>query len=195
MSARSFLRSGLLVALAACGKKAPAKAEADPAKVAELAAKMAREVPTPAAARDCKPADLAGGLHLTFPTLVRLGGGTPTDKPENADWINPAELESPAARAVLDKKDGKAARQAAAELLAAPMALAVKDPKRGTVGTRIIRYDRSGVPACVQVFTFQNDAAVSDDAIAKSDKALVDPAIAKRLRDDLATQYVKLVPR
>jgi hypothetical protein len=198
----------LAASLAACGKSAPKKPEADPAEVTKLAAKMAREVPTPAAVRECTPTDLDGGLPMTFRSLMLLGNLKLPSRPEEADWINPAELDAPAVRTLLDAKDKQAQRQAAAELLAAPfwvaykvdyvnapMALQVKELKIGTVGTRIIRYEKTGLPSCVLVWFFQNDPKVSDDAIAVSDKAQIDPAVAQVLRDDLRAQYIKLAPR
>ena len=45
------------------------------------------------------------------------------------------------------------------------------------------------------LFYFQNDQKISDDAIAVTDKATVDPAVAKILREDLAHQYITLAPR
>jgi hypothetical protein len=45
------------------------------------------------------------------------------------------------------------------------------------------------------VFFVQNDEAVSNAAIEKSDKPSIDPAIAKILRDDLVDQYIKTAPR
>jgi hypothetical protein len=210
MSARSSRRELLVVAcaLAACGKSGPKKPEADPAQVSKLAAQMARQVPTPAATRDCTPEDLVGGAPMTWRTLVQLSGEKVATRPEDQDWINPKELDAPGARVVLDPKDKKLARQAAAELLAAPfwvvykvdyvnapMALGVKELKIGTVATRIIRYEKTGAPACVLVWFFQNDQKISDDAIAISDKAEIDPAVAKILRDDLVHQYITQAPR
>src|SRR5688572_19329470 len=121
MSARSSRRELLIVActLAACGKSSPKKPEADPAEVSKLAAKMAREVPTPAATRDCTPADLQGGAPMTWRTLVQLSGEKVASRPEDQEWINPADLDAPAARVLLENKDKTRARQAAAELLAA----------------------------------------------------------------------------
>jgi len=170
---------------------------------------MAREVPTVAAVRDCTEADLAGGATMTFRTLMVLGDHKLSDQPEEAAWINPPELDAPAVRTLVDPAaKPKAARQAAAELLAAPfwvaykvdmvnapLALGVKELKQGTVGTRVIRYEKTGIPSCALVFFFQNDKAVSDDAIAKTDKAVVDPEVAKMLREDLIAQYIKLAPR
>jgi hypothetical protein len=210
MSGRSSRCNALVLAcaLAACGKSGPKKPEADPAEVTKLAAKMLREIPTPAATRDCTPEDLNGGLSLTFRSLAVLGGRTPASRPEDEAWINPPELDAPAVRTLLDNKTKTAARQAAAELLAAPhwivykvdyvnapMALGIKELKIGTIGTRVIRYDKTGLPACVLVFNFQNDAKISQDAIDVSDKAVIDPAVAKILREDLTAQWIKQAPR
>lgn len=215
MSERSSRRDIVLVAAAvaalasaACGKSGPKKPEADPAEVSKLAAKMLREVPTPAATRDCTPGDLDGGAPMTWPTLTQIGGGKLPSRVEDQAWINPHELDAPAARTLAEPKDKKLARQAAAELLAAPfwvvykvdyvnapMALQVKELKQGTVGTRIIRYEKTGLPSCVLVWFFQNDQKISDDAIAVSDKAEIDPAVAKILRDDLVHQYITQAPR
>jgi hypothetical protein len=218
MPAPSSRRSALAVlvyvaAAAACGKgtSEPKLPEADPAEVTKLAATMAKNVPTPAAVRDCTQQDLDGGPSMTFRTLMQLGEQKLSDQPQEAAWINPAELDAPAARVLVDPKPDapkKAARQAAAELLAAkfwvtykvdlvnaPMALGVKELKIGTIHTRIVRYEKTGVPSCVLIFNFQNDRAVSDQAIEISDKAAIDPAVAKLLREDLVAQYIKLVPR
>jgi hypothetical protein len=213
MSGRSSRRDLIVVAalvVSACGKSsAPKKPEADPAQVKTLAAKMAREVPTPAAVRDCTPDDLTGGATMTFRTLMVLGDQKLSDQPVEAAWINPPELDAPAVRTLVDPATKPlAARQAAAQLLAAPfwvaykidmvnapLALGVKELKQGTVGTRVIRYEKTGIPSCALVFFFQNDKAVSDDAIARTDKAVVDPAVAKMLRDDLIAQWIKQAPR
>jgi hypothetical protein len=210
MSGRSSLRNALVIAcsLAACGKRGPTKPEADPAEVKKLAAAMLREVPTPAAARDCTPKDLEGGLPMTFRALTLLGGLTPASRPEDEAWINPPELDAPAVRTLLDSKDTTAKRQAAAELMAAPawiaykvdyvnapMALGIKELKIGTIGTRVIRYEKTGIPGCVLVFNFQNDQKISDDAIEVSDKPVIDPAVAKILRDDLTKQWITQAPR
>jgi len=211
MWGRSSRRELLFVAcaLAACGKgTAKKKPEADPADVSKLAAKMTKEVPTPAAVRDCTPQDLDGGVAMTFRSLILIAGAKLPDRPEESDWINPPELDAPAVRALVDNKDKTAARQGAAELLAAPfwiaykvdyvnapMALGVKELKIGTIGTRVIRYEKTGLPGCVLVFFFQNDQKISDDAIEVSDKAVIDPAVAKILRDDLTAQWIKQAPR
>lgn len=217
MPARSSRHSVTLLALvlaAACGKsgsREPTKPEADPAQVKALAAQMAKNVPTPAAARECTVDDLRGGATMTFRTLMQLGEQKLSESPEESAWINPVELDVPAARALAEPpKDAKpkAARHAAAELLAAPfwvaykvdlvnapMALGVKELKIGTIHTRVIRYEKTGVPGCVLIFNFQNDRAVSDKAIEMSDKPNIDPAVAKVLREDLVAQYLKLAPR
>ncbi len=214
MQVRSSPRSALLVlALVACGKSKsePVKPEADPADVTKLAAVMARNVPTPAAVKDCAPEDLGGGVTMTFRSLLLLGKQKLSDQPEESEWINTPDLDSPAVRTLVDPKPDapkNAARQAAAELLAAshwvaykvdlvnaPMALGVKELKIGTIHTRVVRYEKTGVPSCVLIFNFQNDRAVSDAAIEQSDKPIIDPQVAKLLREDLVAQYLKLAPR
>ncbi|HEY5945874.1 MAG TPA: hypothetical protein VIV40_10310 [Kofleriaceae bacterium] len=211
MSGRSSRRElvVLVAALAACGKSGgKGKPELDPAVVSKLAAKMAHEVPTPAAVRECTTADFDGGMPLTFRSLMLVGGLKLPDRPEESEWINPPELDAPAVRTLLANKDKTAVRQAAAEMMAAPfwiayrvdyvnapMALGVKELKIGTIGTRVIRYEKTGLPACVMVFNFQNDQKISDDAIEVSDKANIDPAVAKILRDDLTQQWIKQAPR
>lgn len=208
-SSRRDLAAAAAVALAACGHRAaPPKPEADPAKVVALAKQIARNVPAPGAARDCRPDELVGGTRMTQPTLLRLAQEKVADVPEHADWINPTELDTPAVRVVADPKSApRAARQAAAEVLAAPfylvyrvddvnapMALGIKEPKIGTVGARVLRYDKTANPVCVVVYSIQNDKATSDLAIEKSDRAVMDPRIAKALRDDLHEQYLLHAP-
>lgn len=208
-SRHSFVLVAVLVAACGKGKSEPSKPEADPAEIKRLAERMAKNVPTPAAVRECTPEDIKGGATMTFRTLMMLGGQPLSDKPEEAAWINPPELDAPAARVLLDDKaTKKAARQAAAELLSAkfwvaykvdlvnaPMALGVKELKIGTLHTRIFRYEKTGLPSCVVVFNFQNDKAVSDAAIEQSDKAQIDPEVAKVLREDLTAQWIKQAPR
>jgi len=81
-------------------------------------------------------------------------------------------------------------------MIAAPIALGVRDLKIGTIGGRLIRYDKAGAPVCVVLFTFQNDKEKSDMAIARSRAAaVVDPEVAKEMRDDLHEQYLKNAPR
>ncbi len=210
MSARSFRRELIAACCVAagCGKAAPAKPEADPKKVVELAAKILRDVPAPAAVRNCKPEDLVG-IAMTQVTLLQVAHEKVDDTPEHADWINPPQLDSPAARMLADPKvDATAARQAAAEVLAAPgytiyrvdivnapLALGVKDPKIGTVAGRVFHYDKSGSIVCAQLFDFQDTPERNEWALAHADRAYVQPEIVKALREDLNAQYLKYAPR
>jgi hypothetical protein len=212
MSGRSSARSAAAIALAisasACGKShgasSAAPAEADPAQVAALARTMVANAPAPAQARDCTHADLAGALTMTHVTLLRLAGDKIANDPEHAAWINPPALDGDAARAMVDAPS----RAVAAQFLAAPayvvyridnvdapLALGVKELKIGTIGARVIRYEKTGRPSCVSVFVFQDDQAVSARAIEASDKTLVDPAVAETLREDLTAQLLAHAPR
>jgi len=204
MSVRSLLLSAL--AIAAC-KPAAKPPEADPAAVGKLADTMARNMPAPQAARLCRPADYANIPSLTFITLLKLAGQPVKDDPQHADWINPPGLESQEVHDVTST-DETTRRRAAAKLLAAPgwlvykvdmvnapMAIGVKELKIGTIGARAIRYDHRGLPVCVEVFYFQNDQQKSDYAISKSDRAIIDPEIAKMLREDLTQQYLTHAPK
>lgn len=209
MSARSSLHSALaaLAVLAACSSK-PKAPEADPAKITAIAQQMAKTFPGPGM-KECDGKDVVGGATMTARTFFALSGSHfDHAKPEYQDYVNPPELDSPAARTLIDPKASETQkRQAAAELLAAPfylvyhvdlvnapMALEVKELKRGTVGARAVRFDRTGNAQCVRVFFFQNDKQLSDESIAKSNKALIDPAVAKALRDDLRVQMLKRIP-
>jgi hypothetical protein len=207
MWARSSLLSlALLVACKGTPKQAPP--EADPARVKALAAKIAANVPAPQATRPCHAADYTGLPTLTFRTVLQLGNATYTDDAEHADWINPPELESQATHDLLGS-DATTQRRGAAALLSAPawmiykidmvnapMALGMKELKTGTIGARAIRFStKTGLPECVEIFYFQNDPKVSDLAISKSDRAIIDPAIAKMLRDDLHAQYIAHAPK
>lgn len=197
MQARSLLLSVLI----ACKAKQP---EADPAKVKALAHQLIANEPGMAAVRECKDADYANTIPVTWRTLKLLGGDPIGKENREADWINPAQLDAPAFRAVLEKND----RHAAAQLLGknaaylvhkvdvvnAPIALGIKELKIGSIGARAIRYERDGKPTCVTLVDFTNDRAKSDWAISVSDKTLIDPAVAKAMRDDLADQYVKHAP-
>src|SRR6185312_1918408 len=93
-----WVRSSLLSLLALAGCKAAAKppAEANPAQVKALAAKMASNMPAPQAVRPCRPEDYKGIPTLTFRSLLGIGGLPIKDDPQHADWINPPELESQA---------------------------------------------------------------------------------------------------
>lgn len=176
--------------------------------LAPITKRMLQTFPGPGA-KECPGTEVVGGATMTAPTFMDLAH-SPYDKkkPEYQEYVNPHELDSPAARVLLDAKASeKQKRQAAAELLAAPfylvyvvdlvnapMALEVKELKRGTVGARAVKFDKQGSALCVRVFYWQNDKELSDSAIKRSDKAVMDPAIAKELRDDLRVQYLKRIP-
>jgi hypothetical protein len=207
MSARSSLSKLALVVALGCSSESKAP-EADPAQVTAIAQQMMKTFPGPGM-KECDGKDVVGGATLTAATFFAIAGA-PYDKakPEYQDFVNPPELDSPAARTLIDAKAStQAKRQAAAELLSAPfylvyhvdlvnapMALEVKELKRGTVGARAVRFDKRGYAQCVRVFYWQNDKAVSDDAIAKTNKARVDPDIAQALRDDLRAQMLRRIP-
>lgn len=194
-------------ALAGCART-PARPEADPAKVGALAATMIAQMP-PMGFRACDGPEVVGGFTLTAPTLLALAGQPVPAEPEFRDWVNPPELDAPAARTLIDAKAAAAAkRQAAAEALAAPfylvyrvdlvnapIALAIKELKRGTVGARAIRFDKQGAPVCTRLFYWQNDKAKSDWAIKASDRAVIDPAVAKAMQDDLRAQLLQRISR
>lgn len=187
--------------VAACGKGA-SKPEADPAKVEALAKVMLQNTPAPAGAPTCTQEHLGKGATLTATTLVRLAKEPVSDRPERELWVNPPDLDAPAARTLLDPAASDTARrQAAAEFLAAegyvvfrpdmvnvPMALGVKELKRGALGMRAVAYDKAGAATCVLVFTVQNDRKLSEWAMMKSDRAHIDPEIAQKLREDLTEQ-------
>lgn len=204
---RDLVVAGALVAgslvTAACSTTH--KPEADPARLTALAKEMDRNTPAPGGAPDCTPDQMVGGAAMTQVTLLKIAGDPPNLGPEREDWINPAELDSPAARELIDPAaDETTRRQATYELLTAPfylvyridlvdapMAIGVKDLKRGTVGARALRYDREGQITCLKVITFQNVRAKSDWAILKSNLAVMDPKISAALRDDLRDQLLK----
>ena len=209
MLERSSRRSvALLVLLAACGSKKPAAPEADPAKLAPIFKEMVMSYPGPGM-KECTGEEVVGGATMSAVTFFNLAKYQyDANKPENAEYVNPPELDSPAARTLIDAKASDTdKRRAAAELLSAPfylvynvdyvnapMALMVKELKRGTVGARAIRFEKNGKSSCVRVFYFQNDLAVSDSAIKRSNKAQIDPAIAKELQDDLHKQMLVRIP-
>ena len=209
MSGRSSLHSVLAVALvAACGKSAPPPPEADPAKVIDVAKTLGTNMPGMSTVRNCTDADYPGTVSMTWRSLLLLSGDVPSKEPRDADWINPPELDAMQVRELLEGKDTKVKRRAAAHVLDAkaylvfkvdvvnaPMALGFKELKIGTVLGRVIRFEKNLTPTCVGMFEFQNDQAKSDWAISVSDKAVIDPAVAKALRDDLAAQYLKNAPQ
>ncbi|MDB4963906.1 MAG: hypothetical protein JWP01_3905 [Myxococcales bacterium] len=204
MSVRSFAHSCLLVATVAGCARTKSKPEADPAKVTALAKLMLQHAPGIAAVPSCTTEQLNAGLPMSQLSLLKLGKDTIPEAPERAEWINPSGVDHPSVRTLIDATaETTAQRQAAAELLRAkafvvwrvdmvnvPLALEFKELKRGAVGMRAIGYDRRGHATCALVFTVQNDKAVSENAMDLSDKALVDPAVAKMLRDDLGVQLL-----
>jgi len=188
---------------AGCGSKSP---QGDPAKFAALATTMIKNVPVPGVT-ECTGEQVLGGATMTIRTLLHIAKQTFEDRPERQDWVNPPELDVPAARVLADDKASDTdRRRAAGELAAAPfylvyiidhvdvpMALGIKELKRGIAGGRALKYDKQGNLQCVRIFLWENDKAVSDDAIAKSDKAVIDPAVAQRLREDLRAQLLKRI--
>ena len=204
MSARSSLHSVLVLAVAACSsKKGPP--EADPAEVKARAQLMIKNTPAPVAAPNCTVEQL-NAPGVTARSLILLAENEVPTTPERLEWINPSELDDPSVRAFLEAKDDDAKRQAAAAVLAhkawlvvrsemidVPLAIGVKELKRGAVGMRAIGYDGAGNVTCITVFSFKNDKAVSEWAMEQSDKAEVDPAIAKALQQDLKTRLVAKV--
>lgn len=198
---------GLAACLAAAACSTAHKPEADPARLVPIMQAMDRNTPAPGGAPDCTPDQLIGGATMTQVTLLKIAKEPANPGPEREDWINPAELDSPAARELIDPKlDETTRRQAAYELLSAPfylvyridlvdapMAIGIKDLKRGTVGARALRYDREGNIACVELMTFQSSRAKSDWAILKSNLPVMDPKISQALRDDLRDQLLRHV--
>ena len=73
------------------------------------------------------------------------------------------------------------------------MALGVKDLKRGSVATRVLRYDREGNIQCVKVMEIHQSLDKSDWAILKSNLPTIDPKVRDVLRDDLREQLLKNV--
>lgn len=205
MWARSSRPSALvLLALAsACGKKAP---EVDPAKATARAKAMAENPPAVAGVPTCTGPELKDGMKLSWRSLLVLAKDTLRDVPERAEWSNPAALDAPAVRTLLDDKaDETARRQAAAEFVRAPahvvyridmvdipIALMVKELKRGFVGVRAIRYVK-GAPTCIKVFNVQNDKAKSEWAMDQSNKATIDPKVAEELREDYQVQLLAAI--
>lgn len=207
MSARSSTRDLALAALALAACSTKHKPEADPERLVPIMKAMDRNTPTPGAAPVCKPDQMVGGATITQVTLLKLGHDTANPGAEREPWINPPELDSPAARELIDPKtDETTRRQAAYELLSAPfflvyridlvdapMAIGVKDLKRGAVGARALRYDRKGDIECVKVLVVPNTLEKSDWAILKSNLAVMDPKVSAALRDDLRDQLLKYV--
>lgn len=199
MLARSFLLSAAL--LAGC------KGHGDSvAKLQALAKLMIENTPAPAAFGECSREQL-NAPGVTARTLIQIAGNPLEDKPERTDWINPSELDVPAARTVVDPNASASDKDDAAaallgvkaitvwrpEMVNVPLAIGVKELKRGAVGMRALGYDMHGNCTCITVFNIQNDKAVSEWAMDQTNKALVDPAIAKALQKDLRTQLLMKV--
>jgi hypothetical protein len=196
-----------LVVLAASACSTAHKPEADPKRIIDLLKTIDHNVPGPGGAPDCKPDDLIGGASMTMLTLDRITGSPPNPGPTREDWINPPELDSPAARELIDDKaDDLVKRQATYELLSAPfylifavdlvdapMANGIKDLKRGMVATRALRFDRNGAPVCIKVMEFQQSLEKSDWAILKSNLPTIDPKVRSVLREDLRSLMLKHV--
>jgi len=194
-----------IAAAAACNNNH--KPEADPARITALMKKAEKNGPSIGDVRECKPNEMIGGATMTQLTLVKLADVPPTPGAERDDWINPAELDSPAARELIDPKaDDTTKRQAAYELLsapfylvyrvdvvAAPMAIGIKDLRRGLVNMTAVRYDRQGTCECATPVSIQNTLDKTDWSIAKSNLAVMDPKVSAVLRDDLHAQMLKHV--
>ncbi len=191
--------------VAACG--GASRPEADPAVVTRLAKQMIKATPPPGASRACRLDELAGGATMTYVTVARLAKEPLPDSPSFADWINPAELDAPAARTLLVATASETERrQSAAELMAAPfylvylvdnvnapIALGVKELKQGFASARAIRYTKTGVVECLMVFTWENDDERSKWGIAMSNRPTIDPEVAKAMQEDLRTEMLKRV--
>lgn len=204
MSARSSRPElgvlGVLVVAAlstGCAKKAP---EADPEQIRALADRLLRITPPLAGVRACVEADYEMPA-MSLVTAIELAKEEMPDRPEFERWINPPEIDSPAFRTILESKDETARRRAAAQLLGAkgyivyrvdmvnvPLALEVKELKRGAVGVRAVGFDRSDKVICVRQFTVQNDNEKAEWAMKTTTRPEVDPMVAKALRDDLTVQ-------
>ena len=209
MSARSFARDlGIAVGVLATACSTTHKPEADPARLVPIMKAMDKNTPAPGGAPVCKPDQMVGGATMTQVTLLKIAGDTANPGPEREAWINPPELDVPAARELIDPAVGETTkRQAAYELLSAPfflvyridivdapMSIGVKDLKRGTIGSRVFRFGRQGNIECVTVLTYQNSLEKSDWAILKSNLPTIDPKVAQALRDDLRAQLLKHIP-
>src|SRR6185436_17880007 len=183
------------------------KPEANPERLKPILKAMDHNTPTPGGAPTCRGDQMIGGATMTQVTLLKIAGEPANPGPEREDWINPAELDSPAARELIDPGLDESTRwQAAYELLGAPfylvyridlvdapMALGVKDLKRGTIGARALRYDRNGNIVCLRLLQFQSSRDKSDWAILKSNLPVMDPKIAEALRADLRDQLLRRV--
>ena len=207
MSARSSVRELLVVGMiGACGNGDSAP-EADPAKVTALAQTMVANLPNPGGTGECTFEQVVGGATLTRRTFLELAKQPINPKSnELQEWVNPHEADIPAARALIESTDDTEKRRAAAEFLAAPFYLVyhvdlvdvpipigVKDFKRGYVGARALRYDKSGKLVCALSFVWTSSPAKQKWAIEKSDRPLIDPAVQKEMQQDLRAQMLQRI--
>jgi hypothetical protein len=200
-------RSSALVSFAllgACGAKAP---EADPATVTALAKSMLQRTPAPAGAPKCELHQMVGGATLTSRTLHELAGTPIPTEPMYAEWSNPLELDSPAARTLITATASNTERRrAAAELLAAPfvlrylvddidapLALGVKSLKQGYLAMRAIRYDMTAKVTCVFVFYVENDEARGQWGMDHADMPTVPKEVSDAMKADLRDQLIKRI--
>jgi len=204
-STRRRLALGAVGLVAACSTSH--KPEADPARLVPIMKAMDKNTPAPGGAPVCKPEQMIGGATLTQVTLLKISGDPANPGPERDEWINPGELDSPAARELIDPNvDETTKRQAAYELLSAPfylvyrvdavvapMAIGIKDLRRGVVNMSAVRYDRRGNCECSTPVSIQQTLAKTDWSIVKSNLAVMDPKVSAVLRDDLRDQMLKHV--
>lgn len=204
MSGRSSALVSLALALGACGAKPP---EADPATVTALARSMLQRTPAPAGAPTCKPHEMVGGATITSRTLHELAGTPLPKEPMYAEWTNPLELDSPAARTLVTATASNTERRrAAAELLAAPfvlrylvddidapLALGTKSLKQGYLAMRAIKYDMAAKVTCVFVFYVENDEARGQWAIDMTTMPTVSKEVQDAMQADLRQQLIKRI--
>jgi hypothetical protein len=178
--------------------------QADPAKVVTLATAIIRNNPVPGAAPTCTPDQLQGNASMTMRTVFMLAEQEIPELTGLSQWINPTQLDSPAALTLVDPKSSeKQRRQAAAELLAAPaylvyvvdhvaapLALGVRETKRGSVGARALRYSTSGQVTCIVVFDWLNDDNLAREAYTKLGGTGVPADVMQKQREDLAARYL-----
>ena len=159
--------------------------------------------------RDCKPEELGGTDEVTSRTLHELAGQKVGTRARGRRLDQPARDSTRRRRGRSSKRHrATAKREAAAELLAAPawivyhvdivnapMAIGVKELKIGTIADapHPLRQGRAaGVRDGVLLPEHPSEDRLGDLI---TNKAYVDAAVAKELRDDLTAQYLKLVPR
>lgn len=210
MWARSSLLLSLLVACG--GKKEPPPLEIDPAKIQVYAMAIYQHAPSMGNVLACgDDAWTPGGIGLTQVSLNRLAKVAPDGDAVHEEFVNPVAADDPLVRLILDPPAGTdphLVKQAAWKFLQAPyyavyridnmqspLAIGVKDLKRGTIEARVLKQDRNGKVFCIKRISFQSDAEVSRKAIADADKQPGIPkAVIKALQDDLRQQYLKAVP-